>query len=163
MNTLYDITLQYREMLEKMLDTASEDGEVDEQVMYELAQAQDTLEVKAENCAAMYLEIDSEVERIKKFEGKIKTRRERLQNRRDRLKEYIDRNLTAAQIERIEGAFVNISYRKSEKVEIDNEAEIPEEYWRVTKEPDKTAIKQALKAGISMGAHLEPTKSIQIK
>lgn len=163
MNTLYDITLQYREMLEKMLDTASEDGEVDEQVMYELAQAQDTLEVKAENCAAMYLEIDSEVERIKKFEGKIKTRRERLQNRRDRLKEYIDRNLTAAQIERIEGEFVNISYRKSEKVEIDNEAEIPEEYWRVTKEPDKTAIKQALKAGISMGAHLEPTKSIQIK
>lgn len=163
MNTLYDITLQYREMLEKMLDTASEDGEVDEQVMYELAQAQDTLEVKAENCAAMYLEIDSEVERIKKFEGKIKTRRERLQNRRDRLKEYIDRNLTAAQIERIEGEFVNISYRKSEKVEIDNEAEIPEEYWRVTKEPDKTAIKQALKAGISMGAHLEQTKSIQIK
>lgn len=163
MNTLYDITLQYREMLEKMLDTASEDGEVDEQVMHELAQAQDALEVKAENCAAMYLEIDSEVERIKKFEGKIKTRRERLQNRRDRLKEYIDRNLTAAQIERIEGEFVNISYRKSEKVEIDNEAEIPEEYWRVTKEPDKTAIKQALKAGISMGAHLEPTKSIQIK
>lgn len=163
MNTLYDITLQYREMLEKMLDTASEDGEVDEQVMYELTQVQDALEVKAENCAAMYLEIDSEVERIKKFEGKIKTRRERLQNRRDRLKEYIDRNLTAAQIERIEGEFVNISYRKSEKVEIDNEAEIPEEYWRVTKEPDKTAIKQALKAGISMGAHLEPTKSIQIK
>nr|DAT17988.1 MAG TPA: resistance protein [Caudoviricetes sp.] len=163
MNTLYDITLQYREMLEKMLDTASEDGEVDEQVMHELAQAQDALEVKAENCAAMYLEIDSEVERIKKFEGKIKTRRERLQNRRDRLKEYIDRNLTAAQIERIEGEFVNISYRKSEKVEIDNEAEIPEEYWRVTKEPDKTAIKQALKAGISMGAHLEQTKSIQIK
>ena len=163
MNTLYDITLQYREMLEKMLDTASEDGEVDEQVMHELAQAQDALEVKAENCAEMYLEIDSEVERIKKFEGKIKTRRERLQNRRDRLKEYIDRNLTAAQIERIEGEFVNISYRKSEKVEIDNEAEIPEEYWRVTKEPDKTAIKQALKAGISMGAHLEQTKSIQIK
>lgn len=163
MNTLYDITLQYREMLEKMLDTASEDGEVDEQVMHELTQAQDALEVKAENCAAMYLEIDSEIERIKKFEGKIKTRRERLQNRRDRLKEYIDRNLTAAQIERIEGEFVNISYRKSEKVEIDNEAEIPEEYWRVTKEPDKTAIKQALKAGISMGAHLEPTKSIQIK
>lgn len=163
MNTLYDITLQYREMLEKMLDTASEDGEVDEQVMHELTQTQDALEVKAENCAAMYLEIDSEVERIKRFEGKIKTRRERLQNRRDRLKEYIDRNLTAAQIERIEGAFVNISYRKSEKVEIDNEAEIPEEYWRVTKEPDKTAIKQALKAGISMGAHLEPTKSIQIK
>lgn len=163
MNTLYDITLQYREMLEKMLDTASEDGEVDEQVMHELAQAQDALEVKAENCAAMYLEIDSEVERIKKFEGKIKTRRERLQNRRDRLKEYIDRNLTAAQIERIEGEFVNISYRKSEKVEIDNEAEIPEEYWRVTKEPVKTAIKQALKAGISMGAHLEQTKSIQIK
>lgn len=163
MNTLYDITLQYREMLEKMLDTASEDGEVDEQVMHELTQTQDALEVKAENCAAMYLEIDSEVERIKRFEGKIKTRRERLQNRRDRLKEYIDRNLTAAQIERIEGEFVNISYRKSEKVEIDNEAEIPEEYWRVTKEPDKTAIKQALKAGISMGAHLEPTKSIQIK
>ena len=85
MNTLYDITLQYREMLEKMLDTASEDGEVDEQVMHELAQAQDALEVKAENCAAMYLEIDSEVERIKKFEGKIKTRRERLQNRRDKI------------------------------------------------------------------------------
>ncbi|MFR5103526.1 MAG: siphovirus Gp157 family protein [Christensenellaceae bacterium] len=163
MNTLYDITVQYREMLEKMLDTASEDGEVDEQVMHELTQTQDALEVKAENCAAMYLEIDSEVERIKRFEGKIKTRRERLQNRRDRLKEYIDRNLTAAQIERIEGEFVNISYRKSEKVEIDNEAEIPEEYWRVTKEPDKTAIKQALKAGISMGAHLKPTKSIQIK
>lgn len=163
MNTLYDIAAQYKELLEKMLDTVNEDGEVDAETFSLLSNAQDSLELKAKNCAAVYLELDSEVERIKRFEEKIRLRKDKLQKRRDWLKGYIDRNLSAAGIEKIEGDCLTVKYIKSEKVEIDNEAEIPEEYWRVKKEPDKTAIKQALKAGKSLGAHLETTRNIQIK
>ena len=60
----------------------------------------------------------------------------------------------------------SISFRKSEQVAIDNEADLPEEYKReiVTIKPDKTAIKSAIKAGKGIpGAHIEECINIQIK
>jgi hypothetical protein len=44
-----------------------------------------------------------------------------------------------------------ISSRKSEAVEIDDDADVPEPYWTVksTRSPNKTSIKQAIRAGAS--------------
>ena len=60
----------------------------------------------------------------------------------------------------------NISFRESERLEVDDESKIPDEYIRVTvkKEPDKTAIKKAIKDGREIdGVHLQRYKNIQVK
>ena len=163
MNTLYDYAEKYRSALEKLLDTTDENGEVDADVLQELENAKDALEVKTTNCGMMFLELQAEVEKIKAFEKKVAERRQSLERRADSLKRYIDANLRGAGVEKVKSDLVTIGYRASERVEIDNVEEIPEEYFRVKVEVDKAAVKQALKAGATMGAHLEQTKTIQIK
>ena len=60
---------------------------------------------------------------------------------------------------------VQISYRKSDSVQIDKDAKLPDEYLRFKKpEPDKTALKKALKDGIKIeGAWLEERLNMQVK
>jgi hypothetical protein len=63
---------------------------------------------------------------------------------------------------------VNITYRKSEAVELDVSDEVFMEHFsefvKVTPTINKTAIKDALKAGItSIPAHLAERQNMQIK
>lgn len=64
-----------------------------------------------------------------------------------------------------ESARVSINFRKSETVEItDPNVELPEEYVRVTKAPDKAALKDALKAGVKIdGVELREHQRMQVK
>jgi hypothetical protein len=59
---------------------------------------------------------------------------------------------------------VDIRYRKSEQVQIDNEDLIPVEFSKLVTQPDKVAIKQALKTGKAVtGAKLIENWNPQIK
>lgn len=70
---------------------------------------------------------------------------------------------------KIDGISATISFRKSERVKINDEINltgIPDKFIKVkmTKSADKTAIKEALKAGeVIDGASLEEVNNIQIK
>lgn len=60
----------------------------------------------------------------------------------------------------------DLSFRRSESVEIHHEGSIPDEYLTVktSKAPNKTAIKDAIKAGKSVpGASLQQNSNLQIK
>lgn len=60
---------------------------------------------------------------------------------------------------------VQISYRKSDNVRIDKDAKLPDEYLRFREpEPDKAALKKALKDGVEIeGAWLEEKLNMQVK
>lgn len=101
---------------------------------------------------------------------------ERLNAHLNREAKHIDRAdmLIGRAFERVyEGKSVNIgtftlSYRKSEAILIENESRIPSEFLKVpeppTPKPDKTAIKDALKAGKEVpGASIETRQNLQIK
>lgn len=61
------------------------------------------------------------------------------------------------------GDTVSISWRKSERVEIDDVDALPDMYMRVKVEPDKTAIKSAIRAGDRVdGARIVTSNNIQI-
>lgn len=70
---------------------------------------------------------------------------------------------------KIDGISATISFRKSERVKLNDEINltgIPDKFIKVkmTKSADKTAIKEALKAGeVIEGASLEEVNNIQIK
>ena len=90
------------------------------------------------------------------------TRKNAAKNKRESLKSYLANFLNGAKWQNSE---VAISWRKSESVEVEEGAAIPEKYLRY-KEPEinKAAIKTDLKAGASIyGCQLVTKNNIQIK
>ena len=82
--------------------------------------------------------IDNE---IKRLQG-LKKRQEK---RGDNLLRYITYALKG---EKFKSPFVSVYYKTTESVEA---SEVPDNYMRIKKEPDKTKIKQALKNGEKVG------------
>ena len=164
---LYLISTDYQALYERILDSADEEtGEVDTELVSVLNQAEGAFEQAAVNVATIYRMLGEESER---FSAEIK-RLEEIKKRIDRKKEWVKGELSAA-CERtgvlsVRGMYANIGFRASEQTVIENELEIPEEYMTVktTKEPNKKAIKEAIKAGkLVPGASVKKVQNIQIK
>lgn len=103
------------------------------------------------NATAIKAERDALDKRMKSAENKAKSLREWLKN--------------ALECKPFETAKVRISFRKSESAEVDES--VLDKKWcreKVTYTPDKTAIKNAIKAGQSVaGAKIVVNHNIQIK
>ena len=64
----------------------------------------------------------------------------------------------------LKGKTIKLSFRKSESVEIDDIDALDDRFKRIKIEPDKTAIKTALKIGEKVeGARLVENQNLQIK
>lgn len=150
--TLYEIEV-------KMLDCIDpETGEIDEERLNALEMEK---EAKLENVALWIKDLKAEAEAIKNEEAALKRRRESSINKMESLKRYLTWALDGSKFKTPK---VAVSYRRSESVKINDDAEVPEQYRRIKWEPDKTALKDALKAGETFdGITLEEKQSIQIK
>ena len=103
------------------------------------------------DAAAIKAERDALDKRMKAAESKVKSLREWLKN--------------SLECQTFETARVRVSFRKSESTEIDES--MLDRKWckeKITYIPDKTAIKNAIKAGQTVaGARLVVNQNIQIK
>ena len=163
MNALYKLGEEYNRLLDELLETASEDGEVNLDISKQLEEIHGAFTEKAISVATVYRSLEQEAERYKAEEKRLAEIRRKLERHAEAIKGYLARECINTGVEKIGGVSANISFRTSEKTVIDNEAEIPDEYWRVKKEPDLSAIKAAIKAGKEIeGAHLQAFKNIQI-
>lgn len=165
MNALYKIGDEYNRLLEELVETAdAETGEVDLDVVRQLESIHGEFEEKALSVATVYRELKSEAKRYEEEEKRLNGIRKKMEHSAEEIKGYLMRELMRTGTEKIKGISANISFRTSEKTVIDNEAEVPEEYWRVKREPDLAAIRSAIKSGKEVeGAHLQTYKNLQIK
>ena len=146
----------------------AETGEVLEEdaanmVLSELNNLQMAREEKLENLACWIKGMDADVAAMKNEEKNLTQRRKSLENKRERIFNFLYENLNG---EKITSPRVKVSYRKTAAVEITDLSEIPDTFRRVkiTEEADKTAIKEAIKAGDEVpGATLVERLSMSIK
>lgn len=116
---------------------------------------------KIENIALYIKNLKSDTEELKKEEENLMQRRRVKEKKVEALKDYLSQFM---QGEKFETPKVKIGWRKSEKVEITDDFELPESYYRVKREIDKTRVKEDLKQGIEIaGAKIIENCSIQIK
>ena len=155
---MYELTEAYQNLMELDLEP--------EQLQEALASIQGDIAEKAENIAkamrTMELEENALTEEINRLQAMVKTRK----NRRESLKSYLDMNLKAADVKKLEAGTFKFSYRKSTSVKIADEDAIPEEYKteKVTVSVSKNDIKKALNNGVVIpGAELEEKQNLQIK
>lgn len=118
--------------------------------------------VKIENIACWIKNLRSDAEALKAEEQALAGRRKAAENKVDALKKYLSGYLAG---QKFSTAKVAVSFRATSSVYITDLSVLPEQYLRYRDpEPDKTAIKNAIKAGETVaGAEIIAGQSISIK
>ena len=130
----------------------------------------DELEVernaKLEAVALFIKSLEAESAAMSEEERKLAERRGRNDRKAERLRRYLSDSMQRFGDTKLETARVSLGFRRSESVEVIDQAALPVEFIKVkmTETPDKAAIKKALKAGQQVaGAQLVENKNLQIK
>lgn len=162
--TLYEIDTKIMAIVDEAYD--EETGEIKNEELFEelndLAQAR---EDKIEGVACWIKNLNAEAAALKAEKEAFEKRQKAAENKAKSLKAFLQYALHG---EKFKTAKVSISYRRSESVEVDPGYDITtmDDKWLRVKDPElnKTAIKEALKAGAEIqGVHLAESISMQIK
>lgn len=119
-------------------------------------------DAKVENICLWIKNLKAEAEALKAEKEAFAQRQKAAESKMESLKKYITAYLDGTAFE---SAKVKVSFRKSESLEISDDAVIPDEYLRF-KEPEvnKTDLKKAIKAGLKIGGvQIVENNNIQIK
>ena len=167
-DTLYDITAELQTLLDGgfTADFVDEDGLIDEAgIEARIDELQLSFDEKVDGIAS-YIKSQRKLAEDIREEAKALIERAKAKEARiDRLQEYTLNCMRLVGKTRFESARNVVTLRKSMTVQVD-ETIIPKEYLRETVkvEPDKKAIKEALKDGKEIvGAFLVEKENVQIK
>lgn len=119
-------------------------------------------EAKIENIALWIKNLKSDEESYKAEKQAFEDRQRQAKQRRESLERYLSDVLNG---EKFKTARVECSFRKSQKIEVENIELLPEEFLNYKNpEADKTAIKEAIKEGKEVaGARIVYALNPQIK
>jgi hypothetical protein len=165
MVALYQLTHQLRE-LERLAD----EGEVPEEVLRDTLEGlTGEIQVKAENVAAYIQNVQSTADAIDDAIKQMQTRKQRLANHVASLRTYLHTNMEASGVTKISCPWFQVAIKQNPpRIVIDDETQIPPELMvqppTPAPYPDKTAIKERIKAGETVGGcHVERGTRLEIK
>lgn len=157
--TLYEINEQIQKAIELGFDPDT--GEILDASALE--QLQIDRDEKVENICLYIKDLKAEAVALDNEKKALEARKAAAEKKSDSLSRYLQSMLAG---EKFKTARCAVSYRKTQAVNIVDESLLPNEYLRfkTTSAPDKTAIKDAIKAGKDVpGATLEDRQSMTIK
>jgi len=159
---LYAIAEQYRAEVEALRNL-----DLPDEVLADTLESLDgELEAKAVSVAHVVRALEADIEACKHVEAAHELWRKSVENRANRLRQYLADCLTRAGKPKISGVGVNIAFRPSvAAVEDGTQQATPEDFLVYPDpRPDKTAIRDSLKAGMPVaGWKLEERNNLQIK
>lgn len=164
MTTLFQLAAEHRALADKLHDL-----DLDDQTIADTLEAEsgDLIE-KGKNVAAVFRNLESDAKQIKEAEQQLAERRKAIEKRAESLKNHLKTNMEIAGIQKIECPWFVISIAQNpETVTVDDESEIPRDYFKeipATFQLDKAMVKQAIKDGFTVpGARLSRGTSLRIK
>lgn len=165
MTSLYQIASEFRGLVDRLMDTQDDQLAIADTIEAE----QYPLELKAQQVAYAARNLESLAEQIKAAEKQMADRRKAIENRAMHIREYIKTSMEIAGVEKIECPHFALSIKKNPpSVDVFEPALVPAEYMRQPEPPppaiDKTAIKEAIKAGKEVpGAKMAQGTRLDIK
>ena len=146
MANLFEINTELQRLWDAALDPDT--GELDERLLADFEALQMDRDTKIENIGCWIKNLKSDAAALKDEAKAMAERAKSAENKAESLKRYLE---AALQGEKFSTAKVAISWRRVTSVEVDDAEveQLPEQYVRrkISVEPDKTAIKDALKDG----------------
>lgn len=164
MAKLYEIAERY-----KNLAILLEDETIDnEMIMPALEAIEGEISDKAVGIVGFIKSMDYDIDAIKAEEKRLADRRKAIENRKEGIKQYIKSQMEFAGLDKIKSPTFTIALQNNPPaLEISDENAIPAEFTVIIperKEPNKQAIKDALKAGSEVpGCRLTNGKSLRIR
>jgi len=159
--TIYEIDAAIQALVDP------ETGELQDYEAFEALQME--REQKLDNVGAWIKDLTAQAKAIREEELALADRRKALEKKAERLKDYLT---YALQGEKFSSARVNVSYRKSTQVQVEDEAKLIrwakrnklKDLFQVKTTVNKTEIGKVLKTGTAVpGASLIECSNIQIK
>lgn len=158
--TLYQISEDQRRLNAMLEETG---GELTPELEEALAITEQNFVSKAENYGKAILHYKQMVAAAKAETDRIKAIQKTCENAIARMEERLRDAMILFDKPKVEMATLKLSLRKSERVVIDDENNLPADCIVVKTEVSKTDVKRHLKAGETIGAHLEENQSLQIR
>ena len=161
---LYEITADYRQALATL-----EDMDLPPEVVADTIEGlAGALEEKGRNVAAFMQHLEADAKAMLDAESRIAARRKAVEARAAWLREYLHRNMVAADITEISCPEFVLRIRQNPvKVVVDDADSIPADYQveiPATTRLDKKLVKSAIEDGYDVpGAHLERGTRLDIK
>jgi hypothetical protein len=155
---LYEIKQSIQEAIDKCIDM--ETGEIINPEL--LDNLNEQLNIKRENIALYIKNLVADSKAIDEEIKNLTARKKSINNKVDWLKQYLANDL---QGNKFETAKVVVSFRKSKSVEINPDAEIPNEFLiQQQPKPDKAGLKKAIQSGeVINGVSIVEKSNISIK
>lgn len=139
---LYELKEEYEQALSAM------EGLDQETIEDSLAAIKDEIDVKAENCARWLKGVESEVNEIDLEIKRLNQMKKTRKNNIEWMRNYLKSNMIACNIKKIESPIISVTLREPlDVIEIDSPDDVPEQFKTIEVKVNKTAIKQAIKAG----------------
>jgi len=166
---LYELTANYKELehLLELENNNTEENNADTKLLEDALDCiKDDINEKAENIGKIILNERADIEQIKKEIERLKNVVARKERTVDNLLNYIKKSMEFLKFKEIKTPIISFFIRKNPaKLEILNESLIPDIYFKIKRELDNAAIKEALKNGSKIdGAELITTNtSLMIK
>lgn len=161
MRALYHITSELEAINEELMSAG---GEVTPELENKLAITQAELSQKATNYGLVILNNEADITAIETEIKRLQALKTPLETANKKLKEAISNAMTTYGIEKVESATLKLSFRKSESVEVYDEALLGQKFFSYKPTIDKTEIKKAIKDGEEVpGARIVTNQNLQIK
>ena len=163
MKSLYEIDAELKDVLDEAEAQAVENGgEISLILGMLLDDLHQEREQKIGNICRLYKSLLAESEMVESEYKALKERASATQNKADSLKSYLAKFVQIG--ENYSDSTSKISWRKSSSVDVFDPGLLTDEFTKVKIEPDKTKIKEAIKAGVEIaGAKIVENQNIQIK
>lgn len=155
---LYEIKQSIQEAIDKCIDM--ETGEIINPEL--LDNLNEQLNIKRENIALYIKNLVADSKAIDEEIKNLTARKRSINNKVDWLKSYLANDL---QGNKFETAKVVVSFRKSKSVDIQPNANIPDEFLIIQEpKPDKAGLKKAIQSGeVIAGVSIVEKQNISIK
>lgn len=158
---LFNIKQEYINLVNTIIDN---NGELSPELSQALAINETELKEKAINYGYVIRSFEYENDIIDAEIKRLKVLKEQKEKAIQKLKDAVSDAMNLYGIEKVESPALKLSFRKSESVEISENLDKRFMIEKVTLQPDKVAIKEAIKKGEQVeGAVLVINQNLQIK
>jgi hypothetical protein len=161
--TIYNIEQSYNQLAEQLIDN---DGELTSELSEQLAITEEQLQNKSVAYSFVIKQMDADIDIIDAEIKRLQSAKKQREKASEYLKERIKHAMELFSIEEIKTPLVKINFRKSESVDVENVAFLPNEYKtvKIVETADKAAIKKAMKDGVFIpGCSIVEHRNLQIK
>lgn len=156
--TLFEIAKEYRHITDVLMDSG-----VDEQTLNDTLEAESwDLELKAQNYGFVIRNLEATAASIKEAEKLMAERRKALEARAMHMTERLKTGMEIAGVSELSCPYFAIKIKKNPPaVDVWDEKQVPEQYWRQPEPPPKVIDKAAIKADLNAGIEVPGAMKVQ--